>query len=206
MVDTATLWGLRCGVAVPIIYYGIQALAAPFFPGFSILQTTASELGSDRTEYAPVFNAGIMLQGAASLAGAAGFFSALRRLGGNSALAALTAGAVAMSGVQTLWAGYFPMPDARHGGHPAFIVAMVLLPVLLAAALWRHGGPALKAYLVGTLLLLAAVFPLMTGLSGLDTHAYRGLLQRVFTLAIFPPIGVGAFVLAWRIRRLPAAA
>ena len=62
------------------------------------------------------------------------------------------------------------------------------------------------ALVLGTLLLLAAVFPLMTGLSGLDTHAYRGLLQRVFTLAIFPPIGVGTFVLAWRIRRLPAAA
>ena len=30
---------------------------------------------------------------------------------------------------------------------------------------------------------------------------YRGLLQRMFTLAIFPPIGVAAYALAGRIRQ-----
>src|SRR5690349_18559119 len=118
MADAATQWGLRCGIAVPIIYYGVQALAAPFLPGFSILRTTASELGSERSECALIFNAGIMIQGAASLAASVGFFRALRRLGGNPALAAVTSAAVAMSGVQHLWAGYFPLPDPRHAGHP----------------------------------------------------------------------------------------
>src|SRR5262245_55266931 len=129
MADAATLWCLRCGIAVPIIYYGLQALAAPFFPGFSILRTTASELGSDLAPYAPLFNAGIMLQGALTLAASAGFFGALRRLGGHPGLAALPAVVVAVNGVQTLWAGYYPMPDPRHGGHPVFVVAMLLVPV-----------------------------------------------------------------------------
>ena len=135
-----------------------------------------------------------------------GLLPALRRLGGDPALAALNSAAVAVNGVQMLWAGYFPLPDPRHAGHTPFIVASTLLPVLLAAALWRHGGPGLKAYLVSTLVLLAAVTLLRSGLSGLTRYEYGGLLQRVSTLTIFPPIGVGAWVLARRLRRLRGAA
>jgi len=42
---------------------------------------------------------------------------------------------------------------------------------------------------------------LRNGLSGLHRYEYRGLLQRVLTLAIFPPVGVAAYALASRIRR-----
>src|SRR5947209_2826242 len=101
MAEKATLWLLRCGIAVPLIYYGIQALAAPFYPGFSVLGNTASELGSDRSEHAVIFNAGMMVQGVASLAASLGFFLALRRMRINSAL---TAVALAINGVQHIWA------------------------------------------------------------------------------------------------------
>ena len=47
--------------------------------------------------------------------------------------------------------------------------------------------------------------PIMSGLAGIDTHAYRGIQQRVFTLVIFPPIGVSAFVLARCVRWLSVA-
>jgi len=40
--------------------------------------------------------------------------------------------------------------------------------------------------------------PIMSGMSGLDTHTYRGLFQRIFALTVFPPIGVAAYVLARR--------
>ena len=135
-----------------------------------------------------------------------GLLCALRRLGGNPALVTLTSAAVAVTSVQALWAGYFPLPDPRHGGHLHVIVAMVLLPVLLSAALWRHGGRGLKAYLVATLILLGAVTLLRSGLSGLTKYEYRGLLQRVSMLTVFPPIGVGAWVLVRRLRRLRGAA
>jgi hypothetical protein len=117
----------------------------------------------------------------------------------NAALAALTAVALAINGVQHIWAGYYPIPDPRHGGHMPFIVAMTLLPVLLTAALWRQVGTGLKVYFVVTLVLLAALLTLRNVLSGLDRYEYRGLLQRVYTLAIFPPIGVAAYALASRI-------
>jgi hypothetical membrane protein len=199
MAEKSILWLLRFGIAVPLIYYGIQALAAPFYPGFSVLGNTASELGSDRSEHAVIFNAGIMVQGVASLAASLGFFLALRRMRINAALAALTAVALAINGVQHIWAGYYPIPDPRHGGHMPFIVAMTLLPVLLTAALWRQVGTGLKVYFVVTLVLLAALLTLRNVLSGLDRYEYRGLLQRVYTLAIFPPIGVAAYALASRI-------
>jgi hypothetical protein len=80
---------------------------------------------------------------------------------------------------------------------------MTLLPVLLTVALWRQAGTALKVYLVGTLVLLAAVLALRSGLSGLERYEYRGLLQRVFTLSVFPPIGVAAYTLGSRIGRRP---
>jgi hypothetical protein len=96
------------------------------------------------------------------------------------------------------------MPDPRRRGHPAFILAMILLPPLLTAASWRHSrSRLLKTYLLATLALLAVMIPIMSGATGLDTHTNRGLLQRIFTLTIFPPIGVAACVLARPVRARP---
>lgn len=194
---------LALGVTVPFIYYGIQVLAAMREPSYSFVGQAASELGSDLAAAPALFNKGIMVQGAATLLASAGFLVAMLRTGVHPALACVTSAAVALNGVQSLWAGYYPMPDPRHGGHPTFIVGMILLPVLLTASLWRGSGRALKAYFVATLLLLAAMFPIMSGVSGLDTTNIRGLTQRVFTLTVFPPIAVGAAVL---LRRLKSAA
>ena len=64
--DGITLGLLGLGVAVPFLYYGVQLVAAPFFPGFSFLGTTASELGSDRSTHPSIFNAGTILLGVSS--------------------------------------------------------------------------------------------------------------------------------------------
>jgi hypothetical membrane protein len=194
-VDRVTMSALYAGMAVPFLYYGVQALAAPFFSGFSLVGTTASELGSDLSRHPSVFNVGTMLQGVACLIASLGFFRAFGRLGIHPALAWPTSIALAIAGVAGFRAGYYPLPDPRHGGHPAFLVAMLLLPALLAAALWKRGHAALRAYFVANLLLLAIMVPIMSGMSGLDTHTYRGLFQRVFALTVFPPIGVAAYVL-----------
>jgi hypothetical protein len=62
--DGITLGLLGLGVAAPLLYYGVQVVAAPFFPGFSVLGTTASELGSDLSSTRPsIFNAGTILLG-----------------------------------------------------------------------------------------------------------------------------------------------
>ena len=63
---------LACGVAVPLLYYGLQALAAPFYPGFAFATTTASELGSDRFPWASAFIAGVALMALCTFAASAG--------------------------------------------------------------------------------------------------------------------------------------
>ena len=73
--DWITRYALSTGVAVPFLYYGSQAAAAPFFPGFSFLGTTASELGSELSRHPAIFNDGSILQGIACLVASFGFLS-----------------------------------------------------------------------------------------------------------------------------------
>jgi hypothetical protein len=199
--DSIALRAVWIGVAIPFLYYGSQAFAAPFFPGFTFVGTTASELGSDLSRHPRVFNYGIMAQGVVALVASLGFLLAFRRLGVHWPLAWPTSLSVAMSGVQSLWAGYFPLLDPRHGGHPAFLIPMIALPSLLAASTWKIGSGASRAYFLANLGLLAVMFPIMSGITSLDTQAYRGLSQRMFAFTVFPAIGVASFVLARRVDR-----
>lgn len=198
--DFLTRSALRAGIAIPFIYYGIQLVAALFNPGYSFVRQAASELGSDLSRHAEIFNLGIMAQGVLTLAVALAFFRALLPLRTHPLLAVLTSLALAVNGVQTLWAGYFPMPDPRHGGHPAFIIAMILLPFLLTFSMWKHTRTPSRAYFIASNILLLIMIPFMSGKVGIDTSQMRGLLQRIFTLALFPPIGVAAFLLARQCR------
>jgi Protein of unknown function (DUF998) len=198
--DGITLGLLGFGVAVPLLYYGVQVAAAPFFPGFSFMVTTASELGSDLSTRPSIFNAGATLVGIASVVAAVGFLRALLNFGAHPILAWLTSIDVAATGLSSLWAGIFPLPDPRHGGHPALLIAMLLLPFIMATTLWSLGASRpLKVYLAATIGLLLVMVPVMSGMTGLDTHNYGGLFQRIFALTVFPPIGVGAYVMARRI-------
>ena len=132
--DRITLCALYAGVAVPCLYFGVQALAAPFFPEFSFVGTTASELGSDLSRRPAIFNYGTMLLGVAWLIASIGFFRSFQALGVHPVLAWPISLALIVAGVGSFWAGYYPMPDPRHAGHPCFLVAMLSLPVLLAIA------------------------------------------------------------------------
>src|SRR5438105_4591697 len=173
---TRRLLGL--GILVPFVYYGIQAAAAPFFPNFSFVGTTASEMGSTLSRHPAVFNAGIITLGVISLLASVGFLLALRRSGVSPSLAVLTSADVALNGVQTIWARLHPLPDPRHAGYLLFVAGMFCLPVLITLSLWCGASPALRAYFVATLLLLAAMVPVVTGLAGIDRRANRGLIQR----------------------------
>jgi hypothetical membrane protein len=199
-VRRATLFLLRFGVLVPFVYYGIQAAAAPFFPGFSFVGTTASEMGSSLSRHPAIFNAGIMTLGVITLLASLGYLLALRHLGEAPVLSLLVSADIALNGVQTLWAGLHPLPDPRHAGYLPFVVGMFVLPVLITLALWGRASRPLRAYFVATLVLLAAMVPVFTGVSGIDRSANRGIIQRLYTLTTFPPIAVGAWVLGRRVR------
>jgi hypothetical protein len=200
-VSRATLILLRLGLLVPFVYYGIQAVAAPFFPNFSFVGTTASEMGSSLSRHPAIFNAGIISLGVITLLTSLGYLLALRHVGGvNLVLALLVSADIALNGVQTLWAGLHPLPDPRHGGYAVFVAGMVALPVLITLSLWRGASPVLRGYFFATLLLLAAMVPVTTGISGIDRRTYRGIIQRVYTLTTFPPIAVGAWALGRRVK------
>jgi hypothetical membrane protein len=192
---------LGLGMAVPFLYYGIQIVAAPFFPDYSFMSHTASLLGSGYSTHPAVFNAGVIATGIATLFAAFGFFVAFQRIGANRIFTWITTVALIGNAVASLWAGYFPQPDPRHSGHPALFVAIILLPFLLTATLWKQrNARLLKTYLVATIVLLVVMIPIMSGLTGLDRRPYSGLLQRIFALTVFPPIAVCAYFLARRIR------
>jgi hypothetical membrane protein len=198
-----TLAALVFGMAVPFLYYGIQVVAAPFFPGYSFIRHAASPLGSDFSTHPAIFNTGAIATGIVTLFAAFGFFLAFQRIGANRILTWITTVALVGCAVSSMWAGYFPLPDPRHGGHPALLIAMILLPFLLTATLWKvRDARLLKAYLGATIVVLVVMIPFMSGITGLDTRSYSGLLQRIFAFTVFPPIAVCAFFLARRIRSI----
>src|SRR5262249_45184033 len=129
--DRLTRLALCAGIAAPFLYYGNQAVAAPFFPGFSFVGSTASELGSGLSRYPALFNSGPILQGVVGLFAVLGFLRAYLRLGFRF-LAWPAALAVAFTGLGSIWAGCYPLPDPRHAGPPVFVVALIAIPVLFA--------------------------------------------------------------------------
>jgi hypothetical protein len=111
----------------------------------------------------------------------------------------LTALALASGGAGSVNAGWFPLPDPRHNS--GWLGAgLFLTPLLLPAAIWtQRAAIALKVYLAASVLLIAALFPVISGAAGLDTRGVSGLLQRLFALAVFPPIGVVSYFLLSRV-------
>ncbi len=202
MKEKILVFALGSGIVVPILYFGTQLLAAPFFPGYSFLSMEASLLGSDLAIFPAIFNIGAIITGIVTIIAAVGFLLALQHLGTNPFLAWLTSLAVLLNGIGSLWAGFFPMPDARHGSNP-FAVGIFLFPILLTFALWnRSNARPIKIYLIITNLLFLALIPIMSGVSGINTQGYQGLLQRIAVLVFFVPISVGSYFLIQRIKNL----
>ena len=202
MKERVLKFALANGIVVPVLYFGTQLLAAPFFPGYSFLSMVASLLGSDLAIYPAIFNIGAMITGIATIIASVGFFLALQRLGINPFLTWLTGLAVFLNGLGSLWAGFFPIPDPRHSSNP-FTVGIFLFPILLTFAVWKlNNAGHIKAYLIITNLLFIALIPIMSGASGINIQGYQGLLQRIVALVFFLPISVGSYFLINRIRGL----
>ncbi|KRD39050.1 hypothetical protein ASE35_01355 [Lysobacter sp. Root916] len=191
---------LACAIAVPFVYYATQLIAAPFFPDYSFLRQAASTLGSDSAPLPWIFNSGAVLTGIATLIGAAGIAAALRRLGRPPLAIALVTLALLINAVVSIKAAYFPLPHPRHGSGP-LMIGILLFSSFMILALWSlERSGAIKRYLLATNLWILALIPFMAHWTGLDTRACTGLLQRLATLAIYPPIGIAAWYLARRLR------
>ena len=114
MEKKLSLSALALGMAVPILYFGIQIAAAPFYPGYSFLSRDASSLGSDRSSFPAIFNVGSLILGLLSMIASWGFFSSFRRLGLSPLFGLLASLAVAAFGLGSINAFLFPLPDPRH--------------------------------------------------------------------------------------------
>ncbi len=179
------------GVAVPILYYGTQFAAMPFYPGYRILRQVASELGSNQSTNPTVFNAGAVATGIAALIAAFGF---LHALGTRRVLSWLVFLAMLSNGAAGIWAGMHPLPDPRH--NPGAIGAgMFALPFLFLFVAWRTGSRFLKGYTIANAILFLILMPVMSGATAFSLDEYRGILQRVAALVMYVPIGVVAAVL-----------
>ncbi|MFY2559345.1 hypothetical protein ACN469_17060 [Corallococcus terminator] len=145
---------------------------------------------------------GVTLTGLATLFAAAGYWCGLRMMKTPAVLRWFAFLALEGLGLATLRAAAFPLLDPRHNSGP-LIAGAVLLPAILLATLWgRREARALRAYLIATNVLLLALVPIMSGWSGLDVRGCEGLLQRLFALVVYPPIGVGAWFFAKQVREV----
>jgi hypothetical protein len=195
-------FGLAAAIAVPILYYGSQLAALPFYPGYDLLKQPASALGSDGSSQPWLFNGGAMLTGLASFAAAHGIAAACIALGGARWAAWLAALALLSCGLASLNAGWFALPDPRH--NPGWLgLGTFLLPPLLLLAVWTIPGLGkLRLFLAAALLAVAALAPLMAGWTGPDRADYGGLLQRLLTLPLFLSVAMAGLGLASRLRQL----
>jgi uncharacterized membrane protein len=213
---------LGLGVAIPLLYFGIQLAAAPFYPGYSFFGRDASTLGSDGSTAPWIFNVGALVLGAIKVAVAAAFLSTLPRAGVGRILSTSTALALASAGLGSVNAFLHPLPDPRHNDGMLSILGtgFVLLPILTTAVMWRLGA---RRYALINVIACLALIPLMTGLvqrvcmrAGIDfsgfqsfLNGYHGLIQRVGAAVVFVPVGVVAHLLrrhAARVRDVPIAA
>ena len=187
---------LRIGVIVPLLYFGAQFAAIPFYPGYDIVRQSASELGSDRSTRPQVLNIGATITGIAAIIASFGLLYGLKQAGTPRPLAWLVCLAVISTGAAAIWAGYYSLPDPRHNPR-AIGAGAFLLPLLFAAALWKPArGSAVKVYLIANLLLFIALIPVMSG-ALMPIDAFRGILQRVAAAVLYVPIGVvSAFLLS----------
>ena len=199
---------LALGLALPVVYFAIQLIAAAFYPGYSFLDRDASTLGSHGSTAPWIFNGGALVVGTIELLLAVAFFGALRRGRAGVVLPALVSIALVSAAIGSLNAFLHPLPDPRHteGLLSMLGAGLLFLPLLSVAILWRLGARALALAFVA---LGLAVIPLMTGLvqrlcmhAGIDfsgyqafLNGYHGLIQRLGALMLFGSIAAVAHVL-----------
>jgi hypothetical membrane protein len=70
---------LLAAAAMPIIFFGTQIVAGPFYPRYSSSQQSVSMLGTHFSRCPWIFNAGEALAGLAALAGAVWPLSVFRK-------------------------------------------------------------------------------------------------------------------------------
>ena len=121
--------------------------------------------------------------------GAVGLAAAFRRTT-NIVLALLIGVSVAATGVMSIKAGLFPMPDPRHATWGFLTWLTVATPLLFLLGLWRQRkSTTVRRYLAASTLLILVLLPFLMG-SIATVLLPPGTLQRLLAFASFVPVGV----------------
>ena len=181
--------GLIAAMAMPVLYFATQLAAAPFYPGYSFSRDGASMLGTRLSLQPWIFNLGAILTGVTALLGAIGLILAFRTAA-HFALAWLIGLCVVATGVMSIKAGFFPMPDPRHASWGFLVYFTIITPLLLLLGLWKQrDANAARIYLAASIALILLLFPFMFGMVSV-AWLEPGALQRLFAIATFVPVGV----------------
>jgi hypothetical protein len=166
-------------IAIPVLYYFALFVGAATYPGYSHVTRYASELGAAEAPYPWLFNDSIMIVGLCAILGGFGLAGALRELSGRQFWAIAAGLALATWGVSMVLAGWFPMPDDRHGGYGLGFAGppVPLFTRFALGAVPRSSGIRifLAIIFIGSMLL----FAIMMGVGGLVTSANVGIWQRI---------------------------
>jgi hypothetical membrane protein len=182
---------------MPIIYFGTQIVAAPFYRGYSFTHQVASMLGTSDSSHPSIFNAGAVLTGLAAIGGSYGLYQAFRP--GHRWLSSLLGFSVAWTGLMSLKAGIFPLPHPRHGTRGEIFILLTPALMLIGIGRQRH-HPQMRAYLFLSVLLLVPVVLQLKGKLKVPGLGW-GTLQRLFALAAIVPIGIVGFFFLRREQR-----
>lgn len=192
-----TGFSLLSAAAMPVVYFGTQIVAAPFYPGYSFTRLSVSMLGTRFSHHPGIFDVGEILTGLAALGGVFGLYHCFRGKT-HPLIAALIGLSVAATGVMCVKAGIFALPDPRHNSWPLLFNFTILIPFLMLVGLLKdRRGAGLKIYLAFSIALLLVLIPLEGWLG-------RGTLQRLIVAATYVPIGVVGFSFWWNLRRREA--
>jgi hypothetical protein len=126
--DQLTVIAIGAGTLIPLVYFGIQLVAAPFAQNYSFVRQVASELGMTTVSRFPgIFIWGTILGSIPTFITAFGFLFGLRRLGVHPVPTWLTFFALIAITLSDIMAGLFPLPDSRHEG--PFLIGYLSLAV-----------------------------------------------------------------------------
>jgi hypothetical membrane protein len=189
-----TKFCLLAATAMPIIFFGTQIAAAPFYPEYSFSEQSISMLGTSFSERPWIFNAGETLTGITALAAALGLFQVFLRKT-NFLVGGLIGFAVACIGIMAVKAGTFPMPNPHHNSWEVLQNFIIITPHLMLLGLWNQKHTSgLRTYLILCIALLVLLVPLGSRLG-------RGTLQRLISAATLVPVGIVGFSFWRELRR-----
>ena len=195
-MQTASRFLLMLGVAVPIVYYGTQLVATPFYPGYDFVTQVASQLGTSESRFPAIFNFGLALSGALIVLSAIALYPGLHRAGASKAFSFLGAAAQITMGVATIWTAAHPLPSDQHV-NSTLNHGFLATPILLTVLFWQlRASRSIQLYFTINAIPVLLLAGLTFGLFSWDVSSYMGAFQRAAAAALLIPTAIACLWVA----------